>query len=144
MLRALIFDVDGTLAETEEIHRQAFNAAFKEHGLDWDWTEELYSQLLAVAGGEDRILHYAKHIKADFIYRPNFQKYVGRIQATKTTLYVNLLEATRLSPRTGVLRLLEEARGQEIRLAIATSATLANVEALLDMGMPPTGAVGSR
>jgi beta-phosphoglucomutase-like phosphatase (HAD superfamily) len=38
MIEALIFDVDGTLAETEELHRRAFNETFAANGLDWDWS----------------------------------------------------------------------------------------------------------
>ena len=53
--RALIFDVDGTLAETEEVHRRAFNAAFAEAGLDWFWDQVTYARLLRVAGGKERI-----------------------------------------------------------------------------------------
>jgi phosphoglycolate phosphatase-like HAD superfamily hydrolase len=42
MLQALIFDVDGTLADTErDGHRPAFNAAFAEAGLLWHWDEAL-------------------------------------------------------------------------------------------------------
>ncbi|MCB1457635.1 MAG: HAD hydrolase-like protein, partial [Nitratireductor sp.] len=58
-LGAVIFDVDGTLAETEEIHRKAFNAAFLEAGLDWHWDRDLYRRLLQVTGGRERILAYA-------------------------------------------------------------------------------------
>ena len=55
-LKALIFDVDGTLADTErDGHRLAFNAAFKEAGFDWFWDEELYGKLIEVAGGKERI-----------------------------------------------------------------------------------------
>ena len=50
-LEALIFDVDGTLAETEELHRTAFNQAFSEAGLNWHWTEDDYENLLKVTGG---------------------------------------------------------------------------------------------
>jgi beta-phosphoglucomutase-like phosphatase (HAD superfamily) len=57
-LAALIFDVDGTLAETEEAHRQAFNEAFAAAGLDWRWDPALYRRLLAVAGGVERIRHF--------------------------------------------------------------------------------------
>ncbi len=53
--RALIFDVDGTLAETEEVHRRAFNEAFAEAGLDWFWDQVTYARLLRVAGGKERI-----------------------------------------------------------------------------------------
>ena len=57
-LQGLIFDVDGTLAETEEVHRQAFNEAFAAFGLSWKWERPLYKELLQVSGGKERILHY--------------------------------------------------------------------------------------
>src|SRR5687768_11382441 len=58
-VRAVLFDVDGTLADTErDGHRLAFNAAFKESGLDWDWSVELYGELLAITGGKERIRHF--------------------------------------------------------------------------------------
>lgn len=54
-LEALLWDVDGTLAETEEAHRRAFNTVFRAAGLDWDWDPDLYRELLAVAGGKDTL-----------------------------------------------------------------------------------------
>ena len=66
-LRALLFDVDGTLADTErDGHRVAFNRAFREAGLDWEWTPELYGELLAVTGGKERMLYYLERFRPDF------------------------------------------------------------------------------
>lgn len=62
MLKALIFDVDGTLAETEDLHRQAFNRAFGQLGLDWHWTPELYAELLKIMGGKERLLHFIAQV----------------------------------------------------------------------------------
>ena len=59
-LTSLIFDVDGTLAETEEVHRQAFNEIFEERGFDWHWSREKYSLLLKVTGGVERITHFLR------------------------------------------------------------------------------------
>ena len=68
-LKALIFDVDGTLADTErDGHRVAFNQAFAEAGLDWDWTVSLYGDLLEVTGGRERILFYLDRYRPDFSY----------------------------------------------------------------------------
>ena len=63
-LKALLFDVDGTLADTEETHRQAFNYAFVEFGLKWEWPKPLYRELLVVSGGEERIGHYVELLSA--------------------------------------------------------------------------------
>ena len=63
-LQALIFDVDGTLADTErDGHRVAFNTAFAEQGLDWHWDETLYGELLRVTGGVERMAHYASEYR---------------------------------------------------------------------------------
>lgn len=58
MLKALIFDVDGTLVETEDAHRIAFNRAFSEYDLDWVWDTKLYKELLLTTGGKERIFAY--------------------------------------------------------------------------------------
>lgn len=66
-LRALIFDVDGTMADTErDGHRVAFNRAFAEAGKDWDWSGELYGELLEVTGGKERIRFYAGAVSTGF------------------------------------------------------------------------------
>ena len=54
ILKGIIFDVDGTIADTEEIHRQAFNQVFDEFNLDWHWTVEDYHQILSISGGIER------------------------------------------------------------------------------------------
>ena len=64
MIKALLFDVDGTLADTErDGHRPAFNAAFQEFGLDWNWDVPLYGQLLAVTGGKERMKYYVEKFR---------------------------------------------------------------------------------
>jgi len=66
-LQALIFDVDGTLADTERCHLAAFNHAFAEEGLGWRWDEALYTRLLEISGGKERILHYWRSTRADIL-----------------------------------------------------------------------------
>ena len=58
MLKALIFDVDGTLADTEHAHLKAFNQAFAQEGFDWHWSEPEYTELLNISGGKERMLHH--------------------------------------------------------------------------------------
>ena len=131
-LLALIFDVDGTLAETErDGHRPAFNAAFAEAGLNWNWDVTLYGELLKVAGGKERIHHYAQHYDPALAARPNFDSLVAKLHAVKTQRYLALVEAGALCLRPGVARLLESARAAGLRLAIASTTTPINVTTLL-------------
>lgn len=131
-LQALIFDVDGTLADTErDGHRVAFNRAFAEVGLDWEWSVELYGALLSVTGGKERIRHYLEAYRPDFPRPPNLDEFIAGLHRAKTRHYTALLAQGGIPMRSGVRRLLEEARAAGLRLAIATTTTPANVEALL-------------
>ncbi len=86
MLKALIFDVDGTLADTESAHRAAFNHAFAEEGLDWVWDEALYIDLLDISGGKERIAHYWKQTRGDIvgIEAHSLQDTIARLHELKT------------------------------------------------------------
>lgn len=131
-LRALIFDVDGTLAETErDGHRLAFNCAFAEAGLDWQWSVDLYGKLLAVAGGKERIRYYIDRYVEDFQPPEDLPRFIARLHAAKTQYYGELLAAGSIPLRPGVRRLLAEARQSGVRLAIATTSAPDNAKALL-------------
>ena len=125
-LEALIFDVDGTLAETEEWHRHAFNAAFDAAGLGWHWDQALYGKLLEVTGGKERIRHHAAR-RGETVDAAT----VARLHADKTARYVASVEAGAIALRPGVARLLHEARAAGLRLAVATTTSPENVSALL-------------
>jgi len=131
-LKALIFDVDGTLADTEKDgHRIAFNLAFKAAGLDWDWTPGLYEQLLAVTGGKERIKYYLEKFNTDFEQPENLDEFIASLHQNKTDFYTQLLSEGAIPLRAGVRRLIQQARDEGLRLAIATTTTPANVTALL-------------
>ncbi|WP_456376604.1 HAD family hydrolase [Thiolapillus sp.] len=131
-LQALIFDVDGTLADTErDGHRVAFNKAFADAGLNWDWTVEIYGDLLTVTGGKERIKYFLQRYLPDFRPEGEFESFVADLHAAKTEHYKALMVDPGLPLRPGVERLLREAREAGVRLAIATTTTPANVTALL-------------
>jgi HAD superfamily hydrolase (TIGR01509 family) len=130
--RALILDVDGTLAETEEAHRQAFNEAFAQTGLDWRWGRTVYKQLLRVAGGKERIRAFDRMRQTDAAMS---DAEIAELHRIKTARYLELVAKGGCSLRPGVAALLAgaEARGQ--RLAIATTTSRANIEALLSVAL---------
>ncbi|EME71548.1 CbbY protein [Paramagnetospirillum caucaseum] len=119
---ALIFDVDGTLAETEEAHRYAFNRAFSETGLSWTWNQAIYRHLLKVSGGKERILAFAPDASPEL---------VAALHGRKNQIYTKLVASGQVSFRPGVESLISSARAQGLKLAIATTAARVNVEALL-------------
>jgi HAD superfamily hydrolase (TIGR01509 family) len=138
VLKALIFDVDGTLAETErDGHRIAFNRAFEAAGLGWHWDVEHYGALLAVTGGKERIAHHWHAIDPHAAGSPQAPDRVRALHAAKTTHYLDLVRSGTVVLRPGVRRLLIEARARGLRLAIATTTTEANVRELLTATISP-------
>jgi len=131
-LAALLFDVDGTLADTEEMHRLCFNQAFAAAGLDWEWSVALYGELLAVTGGRERIRHYLDTHKPNFVAPADLTQWIAELHLAKTALYTRSLAQGRIPLRPGVARLIAEARRAGLRLAIVTTTTPANVIALLE------------
>lgn len=131
-LEAIIFDVDGTLADTErDGHRVAFNAAFADAGLDWEWSVPLYGELLRVTGGKERMRTYLAEHRPDFSPPEPLDGFIRGLHQRKTAYYTQMMRAGSIGLRPGVLRLLREAMDAGIRLAIATTTTPENVSALL-------------
>lgn len=131
-LQALLFDVDGTLADTEEVHRQAFNAAFSAADLDWVWSHDLYHDLLSVTGGKERIRFYLERDRPDFQLPADADRFIAQLHANKTEIYVSMLTQGEVPLRPGVERLIREAHAGGLRLAIVTTTSPENVSALFE------------
>jgi len=130
-IAALILDADGTLADTEEVHRQAFNAAFREHGLPWSWSVRDYAALVAISGGKERILRYIDSLGEAEPERARLAQLVAAAHRSKTRIYAELVAAGGAPLRPGVERLIHEARDAGVHVAIASGTTRKNVEALI-------------
>ena len=127
MWTALIFDVDGTLAETEEYHRQAFNQAFAERGLNWSWDRPLYADLLKVSGGKERMRAFAQqagHTITDGV--------IAALHRRKTEIYTKMVAGGRVPLRPGIEPLIRQCLAAKRRLAVATTTSRANLDALFD------------
>jgi beta-phosphoglucomutase-like phosphatase (HAD superfamily) len=134
-VKAIIFDVDGTLADTEDGHRKSFNKAFSENGLDWNWDVALYDKLLRVTGGKERIRYFVETFKPDFVRPENFDEFVKHLHKVKTAHYTAMLREGHIPLRPGIRQLIHDAREAGITLAIATTTTPENVSALLEVGL---------
>lgn len=134
-LEALIFDVDGTLADTEEAHRCAFNAAFEEHGLDWNWSKPKYAQLLSTAGGKERLAAYVDSLPLASAERRALRERIPAIHRSKTVHYTRMVNEGRVRLRAGVSRLIDDAFGAGVQLGIASTTSPANIEALLRVNL---------
>lgn len=133
-LRALLWDVDGTLAETErDGHRIAFNMAFELFGLSWRWDQERYGELLSVTGGRERLMH-------DMHSRPDAPRMLGErgalareLHRSKNAIYGEMVSQGGIPLRDGVLPLMQECREQGVRMGVATTTSRSNLEALLQV-----------
>ncbi len=132
-LKAVLFDVDGTLSETERYgHLVAVNEAFKAVGLDWVWSPELYGELLKVTGSTERIGHYVKTFNPEYKHiNEDVDALIAEIVKHKNANYKRIAESGEIPLRPGVERVLREIHGSDIRMGIATTTTPQNVDALL-------------
>ncbi len=121
-MKAILFGSIGTLIETSDLQREAFNQSFKEAGLDWYWDQEDYSKLLKKSGGTKRI--------EDFAEKNNTNVDAKKIRERKTQIYNDKINSTFISPREGVLDVLEYAHKNKIKIGFVTSTTLDNIDSV--------------
>ncbi len=131
MFKALLWDVDGTLAETErDGHLVAFNRAFDALGIPWRWSEQEYGALLHVSGGRERLLHDLRF--RNFAPAEDVESLIGRLHRLKNAFYARIVAGGEVRLREGVRELLADCESAGIRMGIATTTSRSNLEALLD------------
>ncbi|GMQ97122.1 MAG: HAD family hydrolase [Gammaproteobacteria bacterium] len=137
-LRALLFDVDGTLAETERYgHLAAYNRCFREIGLDWEWSAALYADLLAVAGTKERVMYYIDRYQAGTGSYTDMDIFLPLLHRMKNAFFAEIVKSGKIPLRPGVRRLIDEARSKGTTLAITTTTSYENVTALLECCIAP-------
>jgi HAD superfamily hydrolase (TIGR01509 family) len=130
-LEALIFDLDGTLVDTEELHRQSYNQTFLDFGFGWSWSQDSYAELLTVSGGEARIARYLDLADLLPAEKTRLRRLIPAVHRQKTRLYGELIESNGIHPRPGAARLIEEAKRAGVSMGVVASSAAANVDALL-------------
>ena len=126
-IKGIIFDVDGTIADTEDIHRQAFNKAFSKFDLNWHWSKEKYHELLFISGGKERI---TRCLEEDKTTKKNIN-FIEELHKCKSEYYRSILLDSDISLRPGVNRLITEAKEKNIKIGIATNSSTENLQALI-------------
>ncbi len=131
-LEALIFDVDGTLADTEEAHRLAFNQSFKHFKLNWFWSKSEYWTLLKISGGKERIKYYSLSIRKENVLSNSL---INEIHNYKNLIYQSSLEEKKIKLRPGINQLIADLHKNKIKIGIATSSSFNNINKLLTICM---------
>jgi HAD superfamily hydrolase (TIGR01509 family) len=144
--QALLFDTDGTIADTEELHRWSYNQAFLRANTDWNWDPDQYVRLLAVSGGHDRLASYVDRLAVPDDEKNRLRQLLPHIHRTKTEEYAARLQEGHIKPRPGVIRLIEQASAAGLKIGFVSSSAWSNVTALLAAALsslngPEIGAV---
>ena len=130
-LKAVFWDVDGTIADTELCgHRVAFNLAFKDYELDWNWSEKEYLELLSISGGLKRIIYYRNKIHSKLS-----DSQCAKIQSRKRIHYEKLIRSGEIKVREGVIRLINELASFDVGQFIVTTSGRDSLLPLLEASL---------
>lgn len=126
-LEAILFDCDGVLADTErDGHRPAFNRAFKNNNIEEEWGVELYGKLLETGGGKERMTAHWNEVgwpPAEVMPEEEEARKdkVMALHLEKTDIFMDMIGEGSIPLRPGVLRLVDEAIANNIRLAVCST-----------------------
>ena len=127
-LEGVYWDLDGTIANTElEAHLPAFNNAFRELGINWNWDADKYIELLKINGGKNRIAYYSKLNNNNFS-----EKLIIKIHEKKQDHYLEIIKKNCVEFKTGVFRLINELHRKKVRQFIVTSSSKNQVDLLIE------------
>lgn len=133
-MKALIFDCDGVLVDTErDGHRVAFNKAFAAFGIDAEWSVDMYAQLLLTAGGKERMRRYFDTRGWPDLGGKNADDLIAELHKKKTELFMDVIRSGQLPLRPGVARLVDEAIEGRIRLGVCTTSNPKSIDGVLDL-----------
>ena len=135
LLNAVLFDVDGTISETEDLHRKSFNESFREFNLDWFWDEAIYKELINIGDGKGRIEYYIKRAWPEMLEYKNLTKYINSIHKVKNEIFEDHILESDIKPRPGVQRLIEELKENKIRVVLVSSTSKENLVKLFNEGL---------
>ena len=127
-MSAILFGSISTVADTSELQRQAFNKAFQEHGLDWQWDRDDYLAMLEGSGGANRIAAYADSVGQDVDAKA--------VHASKSKIFQESLATSSIAPREGVVETIRSAKSNGLKLGLVTTTSHENVTALMDALKP--------
>jgi len=132
-LKAIFFDVDGTIVDTEKDgHRVAFNEAFKQFGINADWSVQKYHKLLQVAGGKERMKSFFLEEGMDLLPKgKTLDECIPQLHLSKTEIFVSLIENRRLPLRPGIKRIMQQANERDIKIGICTTSNEKAAKAIL-------------
>ncbi len=134
-LSAVLFDVDGTIAETEDLHRRSFNESFKEFNLDWFWDEAIYKELINIGDGKERIEYYIRRAWPEMLEYKNLNKYISSIHKVKNEIFKDLIVECEVKPRPGFIRLIDDLKKNKVKIAIVSSTTQEDLMTLFSNGL---------